>query len=127
MTLNLATATFCGKIARIAPANSNYQGHTDEQPWKIWLEVQLQKNKQPVLVHFVTKQAKIPYLINCGRIFVGFEMTVMGQLTSVSIPTQHTDGKQVIHLTKPIIPDEDIYYERTTSYVSSAGRETVVF
>ena len=127
MTFNLATATFCGKVARIAPANSKSKAPVDEQSWKIWLEVQLQKDKQPVLVHFTTKQEKIPYLINCGRIFVGFEMSVLGQITSISIPTQHTDGKQVIHLSKPIIPDENIYYERTTSYVSSAARESVVF
>ena len=123
MTYNCATATFSGKVARIAPTNSSYQGDADKRSWIIWLEVQLKKNRTPVLVRFNTTQAPIPWLINAGRIFVGFEMTVMGQLTSVSIPTQHTDSKQVIHLANAFVPGDDLYYERNTSYTSSASRE----
>ena len=126
--MNLATATFSGKIARISPVNSKYTGEVADRPWIIWLEVELQQDKKPVLVRFQTKQKPLPYLISEGRIFVEQEFTVMGQLSSISIPTTHSDSKMVIHLKNVSIPDNYIWYSRVTSYHSTAEMsETEMF
>ena len=44
--MNLATATFSGKIARISPANSKSTGEVADRPWIIWLEVELQLDEK---------------------------------------------------------------------------------
>ena len=124
--MNLASATFSGKIARIAPSSSKYVGEPADRPWIIWLEVELKKNSTPVLIRFVTKQKPIPYLISEGRIYEGFELTVMGSLSSVSIPTMHNGKKICLYLSEPTIPiTENLFYKRTTTYVPTDSVDPV--
>ena len=125
MSLNLATATFSGKVARIAPTNSKYEGNENDRRWYIWLEVSLAKDKLPIMVKFSTIQQPLPYLIAHGRIYEGFEMSVMGNITNLGLPSRHTDGKQVIFLTNAIVPVDDIYFEQNTTYTITKDRSVV--
>ena len=116
MNYSLATATFCGKINRISPKNSKDPDY-DDRNWIIWLEVAIGKSN--VLVKFYTNQKPIPWLISQGRIKVGDELSVLGELTSLNFPTSFTDGKPVVHLSGAYVPPTYLYYDKTTTFVSN--------
>ena len=117
--VDLASLTISGKVSRIAYANKN-DPDSDTRSWIIWLESQLKPKTDPVLVRFTTNQKPVPWLLANNRIYPGFEMTITGSVSSVSIPTQHTEGKVVIHVPNATVCLSDtLYYERTVTYKPS--------